>query len=102
MKEERITLLPNHHMIFGSMVMKKRHTRRKVSIYNEGALAALILDLKIRHKHNNKRSLDDVMRKMWQNYGSNMSGYSAEDYQKVAEGFMEDLYRAILMRSCLK
>ena len=26
------------------------------------------------------------MRKMWQNYGSNMSGYSAEDYQKVAEG----------------
>ena len=58
---------------------------RKVSIYNEGALAALILDLKIRLKHKNKKSLDDVLRMMWQKYGSNTSGYSAEDYRKVAE-----------------
>lgn len=58
---------------------------RKVSIYNEGALAALILDLKIRLKTDSGKSLDDVMRLMWQKHGKNLGGYSYNDYQKVAE-----------------
>ena len=58
---------------------------RKVSIYNEGALAALILDLTIRLKFDNKKSLDDVMRLMWRRFGLKMSGYSFEDYQHAAE-----------------
>jgi predicted metalloprotease with PDZ domain len=59
---------------------------RKVSIYNEGALLALMLDLKIRLKSHNEKSLDDVMRTMWDGYGKNETGYSYQDYQAVCEG----------------
>jgi len=62
---------------------------RKVSIYNEGALAAMILDLSIREKFDNRKSLDDVMRLMWARHGQNMSGYTWEDYQKAAEEVFE-------------
>lgn len=58
---------------------------RKVSIYNEGALAALILDLKIRLKSDSEKSLDDVLRLMWQRHGKNLNGYSYQDYQQAAE-----------------
>lgn len=58
---------------------------RKVSIYNEGALAALILDLKIKLKTDSKKSLDDVMRLMWDRHGKDLSGYSFSDYQNAAE-----------------
>lgn len=63
---------------------------RKVSIYNEGALVALILDLSIRLKFNNEKSLDDVMRLMWQRHGKGMTGYSFEDYQRAAEEVYEE------------
>jgi len=59
---------------------------RKVSIYNEGALAALILDLTIRLKWDHEKSLDTVMRSMWLRHGKDFSGYSAQDYQLSAEG----------------
>lgn len=58
---------------------------RKVSIYNEGALAALILDLLIRRKFSNKKSLDDVMGLMWASHGEDQSGYSYQDYKVAAE-----------------
>lgn len=62
---------------------------RKVSIYNEGALAALILDLSIRLKWKNKKSLDDIIRLMWNRHGKDLSGYTNEDYQKAAEEVYE-------------
>ncbi|MCO6358380.1 M61 family metallopeptidase [Roseivirga pacifica] len=62
---------------------------RKVSIYNEGALAALILDLSIRNKFNNKKSLDDVMRLMWARHGQDMSGYTDADYRAIVEKVYE-------------
>jgi predicted metalloprotease with PDZ domain len=62
---------------------------RKVSIYNEGALAALILDLLIRTKFSNQRSLDDVMRTMWERHGADCSGYTWQDYQTAAEEVYE-------------
>lgn len=58
---------------------------RKVSIYNEGALLALILDLKIRIDSGHKKSLDDVMKLMWIRFGENKKGYSFKDYQLVCE-----------------
>ncbi len=58
---------------------------RKVSIYNEGTLLALILDLKIRFHSGHQRSLDDVMRLMWQRFGKNQAGYTYQDYQNVCE-----------------
>ncbi len=53
---------------------------RKSSIYVEGAVACLILDLEIRKHTRNQRSMDDVMRLMWENFGKKQVGYSIEDY----------------------
>lgn len=40
-----------------------------VSYYTKGALFALCLDLTLRELNNNNKSLDDVMRHLWQEYG---------------------------------
>lgn len=40
-----------------------------VSYYTKGSLVALALDLTIREKTGGRRSLDDVMRALWQRYG---------------------------------
>jgi predicted metalloprotease with PDZ domain len=58
---------------------------RKVSIYHKGALAALILDMKIRQATHGEKSLDDVMRLMWQRFGKTGVGYSHEDYLQIVE-----------------
>lgn len=42
-----------------------------VSYYTKGALVALGLDLVIRQGSDNHKSLDDVMRALWQGYGRN-------------------------------
>ncbi|MFA0962368.1 M61 family metallopeptidase [Roseivirga sp. BDSF3-8] len=56
---------------------------RKVSIYNEGAISALILDLMIRKISSDERSLDDVMRTLYNRFLD--TGYTADDYRQVAE-----------------
>jgi predicted metalloprotease with PDZ domain len=61
---------------------------RRVSIYQKGALVALILDLSIRLKHGHSRSLDDVMRLLWQRHGKTSVGYSLSDYRSIAEEVM--------------
>ncbi|GAB4028001.1 M61 family metallopeptidase [Spirosoma koreense] len=58
---------------------------RKVSVYHKGAIAALILDLHIRRLTDHNRSLDDVMRLMWQRFGKPFLGYSLEEYRSVTE-----------------
>jgi len=58
---------------------------RKVSVYHKGALVALILDLYLRKKTDHARSLDDVMRLLWQRFGEPFVGYSYQDYQAVVE-----------------
>jgi predicted metalloprotease with PDZ domain len=58
---------------------------RKVSVYHKGAIAAMILDLHIRQLTNHARSLDDVMRQMWEQYGKPFVGYTLADYQAVTE-----------------
>jgi len=40
-----------------------------VSYYTKGSLVALVLDLTIRQRTRGRRSLDDVMRTLWQRYG---------------------------------
>lgn len=58
---------------------------KKVSIYNEGALAAFILDVEIRKATKNQKSLDQVMQVMWKEFGSMKKGYSPENYRVIAE-----------------
>ncbi|MCC3436072.1 MAG: M61 family metallopeptidase [Microcoleus sp. PH2017_29_MFU_D_A] len=41
----------------------------QISYYLKGELVSFLLDLLIRAKHGNARSLDDVMRLMWQQFG---------------------------------
>ncbi|ANQ47860.2 M61 family metallopeptidase [Flammeovirga sp. MY04] len=66
--------------------------QRKTSIYVKGAIAALILDAKIKKKFAGEKSLDDVMRLMWTRFGKKGKGYTSSDYQKVAEEvYGEDL-----------
>ncbi|HZJ97741.1 MAG TPA: PDZ domain-containing protein, partial [Oligella sp.] len=54
-----------------------------VSYYSKGSLVALCLDLLIRQHSNHERSLDDVMRYLWQHYGKNF-------YQGEARGLREE------------
>ncbi len=54
-----------------------------VSYYAKGALLALCLDLTIRKKTNSEKSLDDVMRHLWLNYGKKSLG--------LAEGKIETI-----------
>jgi len=58
---------------------------KKVSIYNEGALAAFILDIQIRKATKNLKSLDHVMQQLWKEFGPMKKGYSPAKYQQIAE-----------------
>lgn len=56
---------------------------KKSSIYVEGAMVALTLDLTLRKHSNGKKSLDDVMRILWERYGEPSSGYTYKDILNV-------------------
>jgi predicted metalloprotease with PDZ domain len=58
---------------------------RKVSIYNEGCLLALICDLMIIAFTNGSKSLDDAMRAMNERFGKIKIGYTQDDYWKILE-----------------
>ena len=56
---------------------------RKVSVYHKGALTALILDLTLRQLSGHARSLDDVMRRLYQEFGQTGIGYTEADYIRI-------------------
>ena len=59
---------------------------RKTNIYTEGCIVALLLDLTIRMYTDDKKSLDYVMRKLYQDASKkNYKGYSEQDLQKTVE-----------------
>ncbi len=55
----------------------------QISYYLKGEMISLLLDLLIRCRHHNKRSLDDVMVQMWQKFGKGEIGYTSEQLQEV-------------------
>lgn len=61
-----------------------------VSYYAKGSLVALALDLTIRIQTRGKKSLDDVMRVLWQRYGRDF--YSARGGRGIAEVEVEALF----------
>lgn len=63
---------------------------RKSSIYVEGAIIALCLDLTIRKNTDSRASLDDVMRDLWLQYGKPNVGYSFEEVQTLCEKYNGD------------
>lgn len=63
-----------------------------VSYYTKGSLVALGLDIEIRQRSNQKCSLDDVMRLLWQRYGRDF-------YQGDASGLAEDALPALIQEA---
>ncbi|MGE5314618.1 MAG: M61 family metallopeptidase [Acidobacteriota bacterium] len=68
--------------------------------YGKGAMASLLLDLEIRHRSGNKKSLDDVMRLMFERFPLSGAGYTVDDFRQTAEecagGSLKDFFaRAI-------
>ncbi|GJH22371.1 M61 family metallopeptidase [Caballeronia novacaledonica] len=59
-----------------------------VSYYQKGSLVALAFDLSIRAQTDNRKSLDDVMRLLWQRYGR-------EFYNGRARGILEEDVEAL-------
>ena len=60
---------------------------RKVSIYNEGALLAFAVDLKIRKESSNKASIHSVMNKLYEDFALKNKGYTEKDYIAACELF---------------
>ncbi|MFB2739512.1 M61 family metallopeptidase [Umezakia ovalisporum] len=57
----------------------------QMSYYLKGEMVSFLLDLLIRARHGNQRSLDDVMRQMWRKFGQPEIGYTPEQLQEVIE-----------------
>ncbi len=55
----------------------------QISYYLKGEMVSLLLDLLIRARHENARSLDDVMRQMWQQFGRDEIGFTPDQLQQV-------------------
>ena len=58
---------------------------RKVSIYTEGCLLALVTDVKVLKATNNKFGLDEVMKRLYFNFAVNNLGVKESDYKNILE-----------------
>jgi predicted metalloprotease with PDZ domain len=56
-----------------------------ISYYDKGAIVGLLLDLEIRRRSGGARSLDDVMRALYNDFFKRNRNYTPEDFQRVAE-----------------
>src|SRR6185295_7968352 len=57
----------------------------QISYYETGELLGLLLDLEIRRRSNNAKSLDDVMRHLYHEFYEKNRNYAPADFQKVCE-----------------
>jgi len=68
----------------------------QVSYYEKGALLGLLLDLEIRKRTANAKSLDDVMRYLYTDYFKKNRNYGPVDFQKACElmagGSLEEFF----------
>jgi len=59
---------------------------KTVSVYDKGAILGLMLDFKIRHETQNKKSLDDVMRTLYKDYYlKKKRGFTENEFQTTCE-----------------
>ncbi|BDA74848.1 peptidase M61 domain-containing protein [Calothrix sp. PCC 7716] len=57
----------------------------QISYYLKGEMVSLLLDLMIRAGHRNKKSFDNVLVKMWEQFGKDEIGFTPEQLQSVIE-----------------
>ena len=74
-----------------------------VSYYAKGSLVALALDLTLRQRTNDTRSLDDLMRLLWQRHGQTGVGVPEQGVQALAEevagGDLSEFFNQALYRT---
>lgn len=58
---------------------------RKSSIYMEGALISLMIDMKIREATKGKKTLHTIMKLMYNRFGKKGIGYTESDYKNIIE-----------------
>jgi predicted metalloprotease with PDZ domain len=85
---QRLQTLPGRHhqsleeSSFDSLIRFYRPDRTtpnaQISYYQKGALVGLLLDMEIRRATDNRRSLDDVMRLLWERYGQRDEAFPEE------------------------
>jgi predicted metalloprotease with PDZ domain len=68
----------------------ERSPNAQISYYLKGALVGLLLDMRIRGSTGNRRSLDDVMRLLWQRYGAEARGFP-EDHGSGVRAIAEEV-----------
>lgn len=87
---------------------------RKVSIYTEGCLLALVTDMKIRAATNHKYGIQEVMKRLYFDFAVKGIGYTWKDYQQTLENvsgvsfqdfferfvFGTEPYESILVEAC--
>lgn len=57
-----------------------------ISYYDKGAALGMLLDLKIRHESENRKSLDDVMRTLYRTYYKEKKrGFTGEEFREACE-----------------
>ncbi len=69
---------------------KQGAPHRKVSIYNEGALLALIIDITIRNNTKNKASIHNVMEILYNEFAKKNKGYTDEDFIQIVNRVAQD------------
>ncbi len=57
----------------------------QISYYDKGELLGCLLDLEIRRRSNNAKSLDDVMRYLYHTFYDKNRNYTPADFQKICE-----------------
>lgn len=57
----------------------------QISYYDKGGVVGMLLDLEIRRRSNGQKSLDDVMRSLYNDYAKKNRNYTPEDFQRVSE-----------------
>ena len=73
---------------------------RKVSIYTEGCLLALVTDVFIMRESNLKYGLDDLMKRLYFNFALNGKGVTETDYLEAIKSLtgtsFEDIYETLI------
>jgi predicted metalloprotease with PDZ domain len=69
-----------------------------ISYYLKGSLVALMLDLYFRAHSGNSKSLDDVMRDLWETYGVRDVGFTEEEFTDVLQEVGEVDLQSFLAR----
>jgi predicted metalloprotease with PDZ domain len=68
-------------------------TNCQMSYYEKGELVGMCLDLEIRHRTGNQKSLDDVLRLLYRDYGRREEGFPEAEFKRACERVAGNLDR---------